>query len=110
MKIKSFEDLEVYQLSLILAKEIYKITDKLPKEEKFIIRDQLIRAVTSIGDNIAEGFGRDTTKEYIKFLYNVRGSLMEVRHFLNLCKELGYIKYSDTINLKKYWRHFRHQT
>jgi four helix bundle protein len=96
MKIKSFEDLEIYQLSIVLAKEIYVLTNKLPKEEKFIIKDQLIRAVTSIGANIAEGFGRDTTKDFIRFLYNARGSLMEVKHFLNLSVELGYFK-SDEI-------------
>ncbi|OGD56609.1 hypothetical protein A2V71_00195 [Candidatus Berkelbacteria bacterium RBG_13_40_8] len=92
MKIKSFKDLEIYQLSVVLAKVIYKLTEKLPREEKFIIRDQFIRAVTSIGANIAEGFGRDTTKEFIKFLYNSRGSLMEVEHFLNLSIELNYFK------------------
>ena len=92
MKIKSFKDLEVYQLSIVLAKEIYKLTEKLPREEKYIIRDQLIRAVTSIGANIAEGLGQDTTKEFIKFLYNSRGSLMEVEHFLNLSIELDYFK------------------
>lgn len=81
MKIKTFKDLEIYQL-----------TEKLPRQEKYIIRDQLIRAVTSIGANIAEGFGRDTTKEFIKFLYNSRGSLMEVEHFLNLSIELNYLK------------------
>lgn len=90
MKINSFEDLEIYQLSLELAKKIYILAGRLPKEEKFIIRDQILRAVNSIGANIAEGFGRDTRKEFIKFLYNARGSLMEVRHFLNLCLELNY--------------------
>jgi four helix bundle protein len=90
VKIKKFEDLEVYQLSIQLTKAIYKTTENFPQKERFNITDQLIRASASIGANIAEGFGRDTTKEFIKYLYNARGSLMEVRHFINLSKELGY--------------------
>ena len=89
--IKSFEDLEVYQLSILLTKKIYSLVKNFPLKERFIIVDQLMRAGTSIGANIAEGFGRNTTKEFLAFLYNSRGSLMEVRHFLNLSKELGYI-------------------
>lgn len=100
MKINTFEDLEVYQLSISLAKKIYHLTNELPKNEKYVICDQLIRAVTSIGANIAEGFGRNTTKEFIKFLYNARGSLMEVRHFLNLVIELGYVKSENIIDVK----------
>ena len=97
MKIRTFEDLEVYQLSIQLTKKIYQLSEKFPSKERFNITDQLIRASSSIGANIAEGFGRDTTKEFIKFLYNARGSLMEVRHFLNLSRELGYKFDSDNL-------------
>ena len=93
--IKSFEDLEIYQLSILLAKDIYRLVKEFPGKEKYIIVDQLMRASTSIGANIAEGFGRHTTKEFIKFLYNSRGSLMEVRHFLNLSKDFQYISNED---------------
>ena len=99
MKIKTFEDLEVYQLSIELSKLVYQIVNKLPTREKFNIINQLIRAVTSIGANIAEGFGRDTTKEFIKFLYNARGSLMEVRHFVNLLVELKYFNRNELVEL-----------
>jgi four helix bundle protein len=92
MKIKSFEDLEIYKLSIVLAKNIYEMTAKLPSKERFNIMDQLIRAVASIGANIAEGFGRNSTKEFLKFLYNARGSLLETRHFLNLARELNYLQ------------------
>ena len=90
MNIKSFEDLEVYQLSLIFTKNIYQFVKDLPSAEKYNISDQLIRAASSIGANIAEGFGRHSTKEFVKFLYNARGSLLETRHFITLAQELGY--------------------
>ena len=98
-RIKTFEDLEVYQLSIKLAKKIYQLVQKLPRRERFNIIDQLIRAISSVGANIAEGFGRDTTKEFVKFLYNARGSLLETRHFLNLVKELNYVKNNDLENI-----------
>ena len=98
-KINKFEDLEVYQLSLKLTKEIYQLANKLPSREKYNIVDQLIRASSSTGANIAEGFGRDTRKEFIKYLYNSRGSLMEVRHFINLILELKYSNNKELENL-----------
>lgn len=90
-KIRSFEDLEVWQLAIRLAVKIYKLTDDLPVTEKYRIVDQLDRAVASISANIAEGFGRFHFRDSTKFLYNARGSLMEVHSFLLLAKELGLI-------------------
>lgn len=101
MSIKTFEDLEVYQLSIQFTKDIYQMVKELPINERFNISDQLIRAAASIGANIAEGFGRNSTKEFVKFLYNARGSLLETRHFLNLSKELGYIQEIDYEKLKR---------
>jgi len=60
--IKSFEDLEVYRLSVLLVKKVYTIVKDFPAKERFVIIDQLMRASTSIGANIAEGFGRHSTK------------------------------------------------
>lgn len=95
MAINSFEDLEVYQLSIKLVKSIYQLNTTLPAIEKYCIADQLRRCSTSIGANIAEGFGRNSTKEFLKFLYNARGSLMETRHFIILIKELNYTSQSE---------------
>lgn len=100
MKINSFEDLEVYQLSIQFTRDIYKIVKTLPFSEKFNIANQLIRAAASIGANIAEGFGRNSTKEFVKFLYIARGSLLETRHFLILAKELDYIEETDFARLR----------
>ena len=90
-KIKDFTDLEVYQLSLEISFKIYQLTRKFPKSELFEIVDQLKRSSSSIGANIAEGFGRYHRRDFIKFLYNSRGSLNETKHFLTLSEKLGYI-------------------
>lgn len=97
--VNSFRDLEVYQLSLELATDIYELVKKFPSKEKFNIINQLIRAVCSIGANIAEGWGRFHTKDFIKFLYNARGSLMEVLHFLILSHKLEYISENELTKL-----------
>lgn len=95
MVIRSFEDLEVWQLAKRLAIEIYKLTVEFPNEEKFGLTSQLRSAVTSISANIAEGSGRYHYKDNIKFLYNARGSLLETRSHLLIAKELGFIKNAD---------------
>ena len=90
-RIESFEDLEVWRLAVDLAAKIYQITLHFPKDEKYGIIDQLKRAVTSIAANIAEGFGRYHYKDSVKFLYNARGSLFEVRSHLLVAQKLGQI-------------------
>ena len=89
--IKDFRDLDVYKLSNELACKVYKTTVKFPESERFGIVNQIQRAASSVGANIAEGSSRYHTKDYIKFLYIARGSLSEVLHFLTLSEMLGYI-------------------
>ena len=96
MSIQSFEDLIVWKKSILLGKEIYKLTQKLPKEEKFILISQMKRASVSILSNIAEGYGRDYTKEYVKFLKIARGSKDELKSQLIFCHNLNYLTYIDT--------------
>lgn len=91
-KIKSFEDLEVWQLSHALVIKIYEITKTFPKAEEYRITSQLIRSASSIPANIAEGMGRCSRKEFIQYLIIDRGSLEETRYFIILCKDSGYIK------------------
>ena len=86
-----FEDLKVWQEAVELAKEIYKLTKKFPKHERFGLISQIQRAATSIPLNIAEGKGRFHKKEFIQFLYNARGSLYEVITLLKISLELEYI-------------------
>ncbi|MBI2196827.1 four helix bundle protein [Candidatus Daviesbacteria bacterium] len=102
--IKSFEDLEVWQLSVELAVKIYQLLSFFPKEEKYGIIDQLKRAIVSISANIAESFGRFHYKDSVKFLYNARGSLQESRSHLLVAEKLGQIpksKYEEYSQILK---------
>lgn len=80
---------------------IYEITKRFPNEEKYRLTDQLIRASYSIPSNIVEGNNRNTTKDYISFLYNARGSASEVKYFLLLSKDLVYIDITTYEELKE---------
>lgn len=91
MIVKSYKELEIYKESLDLAKEIYILTKTFPRDETYGMRDQIRRAVASIGANIAEGFGRFHFKDKLLFFYNARGSLYETMHFLELSTKVGYI-------------------
>ena len=96
----NYEELNVFKESHKFVLEIYKITETFPNEEKFRLVDQLIRASYSIPSNIAEGNSRNTTKDYINFLYNARGSANEIKYFLLLSKDLGYISVKRYLELK----------
>ena len=73
-----YTNLEVWQESRKLAKEIYDLTRAFPKDELFGLANQLRRSVVSVASNIAEGCGRQTSKDTINFLHIARGSLYEV--------------------------------
>ena len=91
MRIKSFTELTVWQRAHELSLQIYKVTAGFPRAEIFGIVSQLRRASVSVPANIAQGFGRRTTKELLRSLQIAAGELEEVRHFLILSKDLGYI-------------------
>lgn len=82
---KNYRDLVVWQKGMDLVEEIYKITGFLPNEEKFGLTLQLKRAAVSIPSNIAEGFERNTIKDYIKFLSIAKASRAEVETQLLIC-------------------------
>jgi four helix bundle protein len=98
--IRNFEDLKVWQKSHELVKQVYKEVN-LPSEERYGLESQLRRAIISVPANIAEGCRRQYDKELIQFLSIALGSLSEVRYYLVLCKDLGYITeitYKDLCN------------
>lgn len=86
----SFEKLNVYQQAIELALDIYRLTIRFPREEKFGIIDQLRRASVSISLNIAEGSSR-TKKDFCHFLDIARGSCYELVPLLRICLELNYV-------------------
>ena len=77
-KVESSNDLFVWQKGIELVNNIYKATKKFPKDELYCLTSQIRRSVISIPANIAEGWGRGTTKNYIQFLEISRGSLFEL--------------------------------
>ncbi len=89
MKVKSFEDLTVWQEAHKLTLEVYKLTAKFPADEKYGIVSQLRRCSSSVPANIAEGFGRATTRELLRCLQIARGELEEIRYFVLLSRDLG---------------------
>ena len=90
-KIKSYQDLIVWQKSVLLVTDIYALTKNFPQDERFGITSQLNRAAVSVPTNIAEGWGRETSKNYLQFLRISRGSVMEVQTLLIISKNLNYI-------------------
>jgi four helix bundle protein len=80
-----------------LTLAVYQFTKKFPSEERFALTSQLRRAAYSVPSNIAEGAGRDTKRDYLRFLYIARGSLAETEYFLLLARDLGYLPESEHI-------------
>ena len=78
MTIQSYQDLTVWQKAMDLAEQCYRLTKTFPKAELFGMTSQIQRAAASIPANIAEGWGRNSTAEYIQFLRIAQGSLKEL--------------------------------
>lgn len=94
-KIKSFTDLKVWQEGHQLVLLVYKLTKSFPKEETYSLIDQMRRAVSSFTANVAEGFGRQTYKEKVHFYYLAQGSLIELKNFILIARDVGYLVESD---------------
>ncbi|MCM1457345.1 MAG: four helix bundle protein [Lachnoclostridium sp.] len=90
MQSSDFKDLQVWQKSILLAKEVYRLDKFLPKDETFALSDQMRRSAISISSNIAEGNGRNSEKDFIRFLLFARGSLCELESQIYVGKEIGY--------------------
>lgn len=88
--ILSFMDLDVWKVGMDLAEEVYTLSLKLPKKEDYALSSQIKRASASVPSNIAEGYGRGTTGEYINHLRIARGSCMETHTQLLLGMRVKY--------------------
>ncbi|MFC6097360.1 four helix bundle protein [Flavobacterium qiangtangense] len=90
-KFNSFEEINSWQKARIFNKKIYVITENQTFKKDFDLARQIRRASVSISSNIAEGFERNTDKEFIYFLYFAKASAGEVRSQLYLAFDLEYI-------------------
>ncbi|MHB0945598.1 MAG: four helix bundle protein [Sedimentisphaerales bacterium] len=87
---KNFTDLLVWQKAHSFVMSIYRLCEKFPKSETYGLISQMRRAAVSIPANIAEGFGKSSIKDKMRFLEISKGSLEECRYYLILAGELGY--------------------
>ncbi len=90
--ITDYTDLIAWQKAMELCRSIYDATAGFPANEQFGLTQQLRRAAASIPANIAEGWGRGTTADYVRFLRNARGSLYEMQTFIRLAADFQYIQ------------------
>jgi four helix bundle protein len=103
MKVKSFEDIQVWQDARSFVKLIYELTSSIRFNKDYGLKEQIQRASVSIMNNISEGFERDNNREFITFLGYAEGSAGEVRSMLYVALDLKYI------TAKNLNRHLIHQ-
>jgi len=94
-EIKTYRDLMVWQKSMGLVTEIYRMTKMLPKDEIYGLTAQMRRCAISIPSNIAEGYGRSSTNDYIRFLNITSGSLYELQTQIEIALNLKYMSQGD---------------
>ncbi len=98
-EIKTYKDLLIWQKGILLAEHAYVLTKDFPQDEIYSLTNQIKRSAVSISSNIAEGYGRNSTKSYVNFLKIARGSLYELETQLILADKFNFI--SDKAMLKK---------
>ena len=89
--IKRFEDIEAWQKARELVREIYQSCNSGRLSKDFGLRDQLCRAAVSSMSNVAEGFSRNSDKDFAHFLDIAKGSVLEVQSLLYVALDIGYI-------------------
>ena len=92
---RNYRELIVWQDAIKIAKAVYQLTVKFPKQEMYALADQLRRAAVSVPSNIAEGQARKSPGDFRRFLHISLGSLAEVDTQLVLAQEFGYLSKED---------------
>ena len=95
-----YRDLIVWQKAMDLVLKVYCSTKVFPRYEAFCLTTQMRRAAKSVPSNIAEGKGRHSSKELTHFLFQARGSLLEVETQSMIAQRLGYLKEQDGFELR----------
>jgi len=94
----SYKDMDVYKLGIDLVVLVYKATAAFPKHEVYGLASQMQRCAVSIPSNIAEGSGRQSSKEFIHFLYTANASLSELETQLEIALRLEYLENIDAVS------------
>lgn len=97
----NFKELIIWQISMDLVEEIYRLTSSFPADEKFGITSQIRRCAISIPSNIAEGSGRKSKKVFRNFLEIANGSINELKTQIEICKRIGILNEIDVENIFK---------
>jgi four helix bundle protein len=97
--IRSYQDLEVWQMAMTLAEDCYRVTGEFPRDEIYGMTSQIRRAAVSIPANIAEGYGRDQTGSFIQFLRIAQGSARELETHLILAGRVRLVSDAALPNL-----------
>ncbi len=97
MTVQTYRELDVWKNSMTLVEDIYKMSFGFPKEEMYGLTSQIRRCAVSIPSNIAEGFMRRSTKEFMQFIYIALGSLGELDTQLEIAVRLQYLERAAAI-------------
>jgi four helix bundle protein len=92
---RNYRDLQVWTKAHKLTLDLYRLSQTFPREEIYGLTSQLRRAAVSIGANLAEGCGRQTSAELARFVRIAMGSASELDYHLLLCRDLGFLKDDD---------------
>jgi four helix bundle protein len=98
-RVSDFTDLETRQFARRLRKELFRVVQSFPPEERYSLASQIKRAAISVTANLAEGFGRYSYQENIQFCRQSRGSLYELRDHLTTALDAGYISEEKYLEL-----------
>ena len=97
----NYKNLHIWQEGIKLARRVYEVTSNFPANEKFGIVSQMTRAAVSIPSNIAEGAGRNSTKDFTNFLSIAIGSIFELHTQIAICEQIGFINEATAKQLDK---------
>jgi four helix bundle protein len=92
---RNYRDLQVWKKAHDLTLELYRVSQRFPREEMYGITGQLRRAAVSIGANLAEGCGRRTSNELARFVRVAMGSASELDYHILLCRDIGLMSSDD---------------
>ncbi len=93
--IRTYRDLVVWQKAMALMTDVYRASRPFPKDELYALTSQIRRSAVSIPSNMAEGYGRNSTTDYVRFLRVATGSLYELQTQLEIALNLGYLREPD---------------